>query len=79
MEEMLAALAAQRSGLAGAQRQLEGLEKATGLQVRAPLSEVTIRTFRELIQHDEQIRESLSDRDITRTEWAGMGLFQAAK
>jgi hypothetical protein len=79
LEETTTALAAQRSGLAGAERQLEGLGKALGLQVSAPLSEVTARTFQELIASDERIRESLSERDITRAGWAGMGLFQAAR
>jgi hypothetical protein len=79
LEETLAALAAQRSGLAGAERQLAGLEKALDLQVTAPLSEVTARTFKDLIASDEQIRESLSERDITRAGFVGMGLFQEVK
>lgn len=79
LDEAITALAGQRSALAEAERQLGGLEKATGRSVQAPLSEVTAREFTELIAGDEQIRGSLSGTDLARAGWAGMGLFQAAR
>jgi len=76
LEDAEAALAEERAELAEAEEQLARWAKAAGLPTRAPLSDVTIRTFLALIQSDEQILKSLSPAESERVSLARMGMLR---